>query len=142
MVLAKADRWLKPTWPLLWQEYEIFRDVCGFNKPSDLISHDDYGGVKRTLDAYLAAYRCQPVDWEINWRSRFAPEFRLVPPKDGKAYSRLQLLAVLRALRFNDFFSSLSFRGVDLSVLWNWCDSASKTTRVAYFSRGGRTKSL
>ncbi|KAL2019532.1 hypothetical protein VTK56DRAFT_9566 [Thermocarpiscus australiensis] len=132
-VFGTADRFLKPVWPQLWQSMELFH-VTGLKEPQYLVPRDDFGSVKRTLDAYLAAYRCNPVDWEINWKTRFAPEFRLLPPKHG-SYSPLQLLAVLRALRYNDYFNSLSFRDVDLSVLHGLSDNTLRKVNVAYLSR-------
>jgi len=134
LVFGKADRFLKPCWPQLWQELEIFR-VSGLGETQYLVPRDDYGSVKRTLDAYLAAYRCEQVHWEINWKSEIAPEFRLLPPKEGRKYTPIQLLAVLRALRYNDYFNALSFRDVDLSILWNLQDSHVGKANVAYLSR-------
>jgi hypothetical protein len=98
------------------------------------VPKEDFGSFQRTLSAYLAAYRCEDVDWEINWKTRFAPEFRLLPGKRGP-YSGLQLLAVLRALRYNDYFNSLSFRDVDLSVLYGLQDNTLRKVNVAYLSR-------
>ncbi|KAL2137366.1 hypothetical protein VTI74DRAFT_3306 [Chaetomium olivicolor] len=132
-VFGTADRFLKPAWPQLWQTMEIFH-VSGLKEPQYLVPKEDFGSFKRTLDAYLAAYRCEDVDWEINWKTRFAPEFRLLPAKRG-SYSPLQLLAVLRALRYNDYFISLSFRDVDLSVLYGLQDNTLRRVNVAYLSR-------
>ncbi|KAL2181284.1 uncharacterized protein P884DRAFT_273816 [Thermothelomyces heterothallicus CBS 202.75] len=132
-LLGTADRFLKPAWPQLWQTMEVFR-VSGLKEPQYLVPKEDFGSFKRTLDAYLAAYRCQDVNWEINWKTRFAPEFRLLPGKRGP-YSPLQLLAVLRALRYNDYFTSLSFRDVDLAVLYGLQDNAFSKANVAYLSR-------
>ncbi|KAK4190366.1 hypothetical protein QBC35DRAFT_79402 [Podospora australis] len=133
-VFGQADRFLKPVWPQMWQTMEIFW-VTGLKEVQYLVSREDYGSVKRTLDAYLAAYRCPPVDWEINWKTRFAPEFRLLPGKNGSQYTPLQILAVLRALRYNDYFNSLSFRNVDLSVLNGQEDNTLRKVNVAYLSR-------
>ncbi|KAK3313550.1 hypothetical protein B0H66DRAFT_355905 [Apodospora peruviana] len=131
-VFGTADRFLRPVWPQMWQSLEVFH-IAGLREPQYLISQEDYGSVKRTLDAYLAAYHCRPVEWEINWKTRFAPEFRLLPAKHG--YTAAQILAVLRALRYNDYFNSLSFRDVDLSILWDVVDNPGKKTNVAYLNR-------
>lgn len=134
-VLGVADRYLKPTWPQMWQSNELFR-VSGLKEPQYLVPREDFGGVRRTLDAFLAAYRCRPVEWEINWKTSFAPEFRLLPAKNGARYSSLQLLAVFRALRYNDYFNSLSFRDVDLTALSDAHDRfATSKGHVAYLSR-------
>ncbi|KAB5558181.1 hypothetical protein GE09DRAFT_1221310 [Coniochaeta sp. 2T2.1] len=133
-VLHKADRYLKPAWPQMLQNNEVFR-ISGLREPQYVIDRDDYGGIKRTLDAYLAAYRCQPVDWEISWRTKYSPEFRLLPSKTGKSYAPMQLLAVMRALRYNDYFVSLNFRDIDLSVLWDWYDQFQGICDVPYLTR-------
>ncbi|CCC12283.1 unnamed protein product [Sordaria macrospora k-hell] len=129
-----VDRYLKPAWPQIWQSREIFH-VTGLKETHLVTAGEDFGSVKRTLDAYLAAYRCPAVDWEINWKTKFAPEFRLLPAKDGNNYSPLQLLAVLRALRYNDYFNSLSFRDIDLGVLWSVSDHHARRGNVAWLSR-------
>ncbi|KAK0645927.1 hypothetical protein B0T16DRAFT_428892 [Cercophora newfieldiana] len=134
-VFGMADRYLKPVWPQMWQSAEIFH-VMGLKEPQYLVPREDFGSVRRTLDAYMAAYGCAPVEWEINWKTRFPPEFRVLPAKDGSRYKALQLLAVLRALRYNDYFHSLSFRDVDLGPLWDTQDPFSSTRgHVAYLSR-------
>ncbi|KAK0710971.1 hypothetical protein B0H67DRAFT_492783 [Lasiosphaeris hirsuta] len=136
-VFGMADCFLKPVWPQMWQMAEIFH-VKGLKEPHYLVPREDFGSVRRTLDAYVAAYRCDPVVWEINWKTKFPPEFRVLPAKDGSRYSPLQLLAVMRALRYNDYFNSLSFRDVDLGVLRGVYDAHSATGgNVAYPSRTG-----
>ncbi|KAK4215378.1 hypothetical protein QBC37DRAFT_124908 [Rhypophila decipiens] len=135
-VFGTADRFLKPQWPLMWHTFEVFH-ISGLKDPQYLVSKEDFGSLKRTLDAYLSAYKCGPVEWEINWKTKFAPEFRLLPVKP--AYTAKQLLAVLRALRYNDYFNSLSFRDVDLSVLWGMDEREAKKPNVAYLSRSGVT---
>ncbi|KAK0722335.1 hypothetical protein B0T26DRAFT_213690 [Lasiosphaeria miniovina] len=139
-IFGTADRFLKPVWPQLWQTLEVHH-ISGLKEPQYLVPRDDFGSIKRTLDAYLAAYHCDVVDWEINWKSKYAPEFRLLPPKNAAHYSPLQLLAVLRALRYNDYFNSLSFRDINLAVLWGVEDSyvskfqLIKPSNVAYLNR-------
>lgn len=139
-VLLKADRYLKPAWPQTLQHNQVFR-IAGLREPQYVIDREDYGGIKRTLDAYLAAYHCQPVEWEINWRTKYAPEFRLLPPKTEQSYGPMQLLAVMRALRYNDYFISLSFRDIDLSVMWDWYDQFQGPCDVPYLSRSCKSRS-
>ncbi|KAK2069222.1 hypothetical protein P8C59_003819 [Phyllachora maydis] len=136
ILLGRADRFLKPRWPVTWQTYETFRAVQGYTEAVDLVAQEDFGALKRTLDAYLAAYSCDAVEWEVNWKTRF-PEFRLLRSEKGEGYSCLQLLAVMRALRFNDYFQSLSFRDVDLGVLRNRFDQGPMTSPVGWFNQGG-----
>jgi len=134
LTLMKADKYLKPAWPTQWQAREIFH-VSRLPEPQHVVEGEDFGGLQRTLAAFCAAYRCQPVEWEINWKTPLAPEFRVIPPRDGAtAYSALQMLAVLRALRYNDFFVSLCFRDVKLSSLWGRYDSQHSGS-IAYMNR-------
>lgn len=132
-VFHKADRFLKPAWPQMLQN-DIF-DIAGLKEPQYVIDREDYGGLYRTLNAYLAAYRCRPVEFEINWRARYAPEFCLLPAKDGQQYTTMQLLAVMRALRYNDYFESLSFRYINLAVMWDVYDRYQGPNNVASMNR-------
>lgn len=135
ITFIKADRFLKPCWPTALQTVEVFR-ISGLTDPQLLIPGDNYGGLKRTLDAFLSAYNCTPVEWEINWRTAFAPEFRLLPLKSGVGYTNLQILAVMRSLRYNDYFNSISFSGIDLTNLWDKSDFHGRTA-VPYMNRSG-----
>lgn len=133
ITFLKADRFLKPCWPTTLQTLEVFR-ISGLTDPQLLIAGDNYGTLKRTLDAFLSAYHCAPVDWEINWKTAHAPEFRLRKPKHHGQYTDLQLLAVMRSLRYNGYFNSISFRGIDLTGLWARTDHMGRTP-LAYINR-------
>lgn len=135
LTLTKADKYLKPAWPTQVQTQDIFH-VTGLPTPQHIVAGEDFGGFQRTLSAFYAAYRCNPVDWEINWRTQYAPEFRVLPSAKGTTYTDIQLLAVFRALRYNDYFKALSFCDVDLSSLLGKSDSSRKGN-VAYLSRTG-----
>ena len=75
----------------------------------------------RTVEAYCAAYDCSHSD--IRWRTELevedAPRFVLLPRNNGihQIYTIYELLAVLRALRYDQYYSSVSFAGVDLTPL-------------------------
>lgn len=136
LTLTKADKFLKPAWPTPWQTQEIFH-INGLPIYQQIAAGEDFGGFQRTLTAFCAGYRCDPVDWEISWRTVVSPEFRVIPSSKGVKYTDLQLLAVLRALRYNDYFKAVSFRDVDLSSLLDKYDS-SRTANIAYMSRNGK----
>lgn len=80
---------------------------------------EEYGCFDRTLIAYCAAYGMRPenICYTVDWRVEDAPEFRLLPAANGQDYSLLELLAVLRSLRYNNSFHSISFKGVSLQCL-------------------------
>ncbi|KAJ1335152.1 leucine-rich repeat-containing protein 16 [Microdochium nivale] len=135
--LLKADTYLKPAWPF-WTRREIFI-IEGDSQQIHVPEGDDYGGFRRTLEAFIEGYHCAPVNWTVVWKDvRHAPEFRLLPPTKAPQYSAHQLLAVFRALRFNDYFKSLSFSKIDLSPLAAQYDNASRYESTVWVSRTGK----
>lgn len=132
--LTKADRILKPMWPQHFQQ--VIFDIKGLPPPLQLTSGNDLGGLKRSLEAYCAAYQVQVPNWTIDWSPPPQPAFRLLP-SNGPAYSPMQLLAVFRALRYNSFFKAISFRGVDLSSLSGRNDKSQYGDSLAYKSLNG-----
>lgn len=108
------DRILKPMWPQHFQQH-IF-DVKGLPPPLQLTSGNDLGGIEQSLRAYCAAYSVDMPRWAVDWHHTYQPVFRLIP-LEGTTYLPMQLMAVFRALRYNNFFKAISFRGVDLSSL-------------------------
>ncbi|KAI1427060.1 hypothetical protein F5Y12DRAFT_227774 [Xylaria sp. FL1777] len=135
--LFKADTYLKPAWPL-WTRREVFHmndDIQQMPLPNG----EDYGGFKTTLEAFIDGYRCQPVEWIVKWKDvQHAPQFCLLEARDQPQYSALQLLAVFRALRFNDFFKSISFRDIDFSCLSNKSDNSQRLEPTIWLSRTGK----
>lgn len=135
--LIKADTVIKPAWPL-WTRRETFF-VDGESDQIHLPVGEDLGGFKRTLEAFLEGYYSAPVNWKVNWTGvRCPPEFRLLPPTKKPQYTAHQLLAVFRALRFNDFFKSLSFAGIDFTPLVGVNDNEKRLEPTAWLSRTGR----
>ncbi|ROT38518.1 RNI-like protein [Sodiomyces alkalinus F11] len=134
----KADRIVKPAWPQHLQ-HDIFK-VQGLTPQLYLPLGEDFGGFRRTLEAYCATYGCESPEWTVSWKCQkqeYNPEFRLVRPRVAGGYTRFQLLAVFKALRYNDYFQSLSFRGVDFRPLCGWFDSPRFSDSVADVSRNG-----
>ncbi|KAF2720589.1 hypothetical protein K431DRAFT_226152 [Polychaeton citri CBS 116435] len=82
---------------------------------------EEHHCLDRTLSAYCVGYGVSPANirYSIDYDCEDAPRFGLLPPPDTRRqdYSSLELLAVLRALRFNDSFGSISFSGVSLDSL-------------------------
>ncbi|PHH91376.1 hypothetical protein CDD83_684 [Cordyceps sp. RAO-2017] len=132
--LTKADRILKPMWPQHFQQ--VIFDIKGLPPPLQLTSGNDLGGLRRSLQAYCAAYQVRVPEWTIEWNTPPQPAFRLLPV-EGEPYSPLQLLAVFRALRYNSFFKAISFRDVDLSPLTGKNDHSQYGDAVAYRSLNG-----
>ncbi|KAI1755387.1 RNI-like protein [Xylaria castorea] len=135
--LFQVDTYLKPAWPL-WTRREVFYIDDGAQQ-MPLPNGEDYGGFRTTLEAFIEGYRCQPVDWIVKWKDvRQAPQFCLLKPGGQSHYSARQLLAVFRALRFNEFFKSISFYDVDFSSLSNKFDNTQRLESTIWLSRTGK----
>jgi hypothetical protein len=65
-----------------------------------------------------------------------APEFRLMPPAISHGYSVLELLAIFRALRYNESFRSISFQDINLQKLHGLVDSYGED-HTAWSTRSG-----
>ena len=126
------------------QSYEIaarlhyaegfLRPECGhrllkFNAPKEVdrmlavpaAPSQEHCSFDRTLSAYCIAYGISPstVRYAINYECEDAPRFELLPPADSRRpdYSALALLAIMRALRYNESFGGFSFAGINLNSL-------------------------
>lgn len=82
---------------------------------------EDYGCLDRTLVAYSASYGIDTsnIRYTIDVRCDDAPCFKLLQPASPKrnSYTALELIAVMRALRYNEAFRSISFSGVSLDAI-------------------------
>lgn len=84
---------------------------------------DNLDPFDRTMIAYCVAYKVNPTS--IRYRVddgdyvEDAPRFQLVDsdPNVHTQYNELQLLAVLRSLRFNESYGTVSFSGISLNCL-------------------------
>lgn len=88
-----------------------------------LVSSEDeeYCCLDRTLTAYCVAYDVNPalLRYTINYSCEDAPRFELLPISDSRRgqYNATELLAVMRALRYNESFGSISFADIYLDSL-------------------------
>jgi hypothetical protein len=82
---------------------------------------DDLNGFDRTLAAFCTAYALDAsnIVYAVNMEFEDGPQFQLYPPAHvrRRQYTDLELLAIMRALRWNDTFCSISFRGISLDPL-------------------------
>lgn len=118
--LRQAAEYLRPEWieqPFTWNVPQILEDET---LPVPTSSNEDYSCLNRTLCAYCAGYNidASKIRYEVIWQCEDAPAFELQPPADGRrVYSTLELLAVMRALRYNESFGCISFSNVSLDPL-------------------------
>lgn len=84
-------------------------------------SNEEHSCLDRTLIAYFVAYGVNPanVSYTVNLSCEDAPRFELLPPADPRRpeYDPIELLAIMRALRYNESFRSISFAGIPLDSL-------------------------
>lgn len=120
LYVRHAADYLRPEWleaPFTWNVPQSVDDEI-WPIPS---SNDDYQGFDRTLTAYSAAYNIDTsrIRYFVNCSCEDAPAFELHPPTgNGRTrYTVLELLAIMRSLRYNESFSTVSFRNISLDVL-------------------------
>ena len=139
VALIRAWQYLKPQ----WDEYNFSfagprRLLQSLENNSFSSEEEDLGCFDRTLIAYCMAYNCNPVNvqYSIDWEAEDAPEFSLWPPLFSKKYTFFELLAIMRAVRYNEIFCSISFRDIDLHSLHGILDPHG-TEHVANATRSG-----
>ena len=125
LTIRNGIDFLKPLWgesSMTWEVTSAVENGVWTIEPPE----DPIAGYDRTLTAYCAAYNVDPsnIQYTVHDDCDDAPVFELLQPADrGRArYSALELLAIMRSLRYNESFSTLSFRNVSLDVLHNLRD--------------------
>ncbi|EME43507.1 hypothetical protein DOTSEDRAFT_72772 [Dothistroma septosporum NZE10] len=96
-------------------------DVEDLMAPPVDSSIEEHCCLDRSLIAYCVSYGVNPanVRYTLDHNCEDAPRFVLLPPADTRRpnYGPLELLAITRALRYNESFGSLSFANVPLDSL-------------------------
>ncbi|KAJ5491696.1 hypothetical protein N7539_003263 [Penicillium diatomitis] len=117
---------LRPLWTRQPYDFVVPRELQHGDFPPAALD-EDYGCFDRTLVAYSASYDVDTsnIRYTIDLECEDAPCFRLLRPasKTNSRYSALELIAVMRALRYNESFRSISFRGINLDALQGVRDS-------------------
>jgi hypothetical protein len=119
--LRHTEKGMRPEWESRPYDYvvpdKLRQDMLRQTSPH-LIDQDS---LDRTLIGYCVAYDVQPetISYQISYHSEDSPRFELLPPSGLRRtqYSKLELLAVMRSLRYNETFVGISFNGVQLDVL-------------------------
>lgn len=137
--LRQAAEYLRPEWieqPFTWNVPQSLEDET---LPVPTSSNNDYSCLDRTLCAYCAGYGldASKIRYEVIWQCEDAPMFELQLPADGRQmYSTLELLAVMRALRYNESFGCISFSNISLDSLRDRHDRHGED-HVAWTTRSG-----
>jgi hypothetical protein len=119
--LYTSENYLRPECCHRLYKFSPPREMEGIlvhRAPSDVEEHNC---LDRTLSAYCVAYGVNPanVRYTIDYACEDAPRFELLSPADPRRpkYLPLELLAIMRALRYNESFGSISFAGIPLDSL-------------------------
>ena len=120
--IRQTADFIRPEWiqqPFMWdvpQNLEESLLSLPISEPDDHLHFD------RTLIAFCVGYNIDAsnIRYTVNYSCDDAPEFELLAPTNRRRanYSLLELLAVIRALRYNESFSAITFRNVKLDVLY------------------------
>ncbi|KAI0591916.1 Leucine rich repeat protein [Pyrenophora tritici-repentis] len=119
--LRSVEANLRPEWETRPFDFQVPEDVH-----QDLVRQEsphpmEPDSLDRTLIGYCVAYGVQPenISYQITYPPEDAPRFELLPPVGLRRaqYNVLELLAVMRALRYNETFAGISFKDVSLDVL-------------------------
>ncbi|KAG9236640.1 hypothetical protein BJ875DRAFT_371703 [Amylocarpus encephaloides] len=136
VIINRVWQYLKP----LWIDRSYLLKGLGDHTPIEdeilATEEEEYGGFDKTLVAHCVAYNCNPanIQYAVDWDVEDAPEFRLYPPASTPKYSVYELLAIMRSLRYNSSFHSISFKDIDLHSMHGVSDDCG-TDHVAYTSR-------
>ncbi|KAF1947000.1 RNI-like protein [Clathrospora elynae] len=112
---------LRPEWETRPFDFivpdDVHQDIIRQASPHPM----DQDSLDRTLVGYCVAYNVQPenISYQITYPQEDAPRFELLRPVGLRRpqYNALELLAVMRALRYNETFGGISFKDVQLDVL-------------------------
>ena len=140
LVIFRACQYLKPQWldyVFAFAGSKRLFETADAPQPVEE-EQEEYGCFDRTLIAYCMGYGCNPanIQYAVDWEVEDAPEFRLYPPASTKKYTVPEMLSVLRALRYNESFRSISFANIDLHQLHGLHDTHG-TENIAWTSRQG-----
>ncbi|KAH5584716.1 hypothetical protein HBI24_088410 [Parastagonospora nodorum] len=119
--LRYTEAGLRPEWESRPYQYAVpdglRQDMLRQSSPQSI----DQDSLDRTLIGYCVAYDVQPetISYQISYPSEDSPRFELLPPTSSRRnqYTSLELLAVMRSLRYNETFVGISFKGIHLDVL-------------------------
>jgi hypothetical protein len=117
LCIKNRAEYLRPEW--IHQPFAFFapRELEDDMALSEF-SEDEHRCFDRTLIAYGAGFNVDVsrICYSVDYQCEDAPCFRLLKPFHS-SYTALELLAVMRALRYNESFTSISFAGINLDVL-------------------------
>lgn len=139
LCIRHAADYLRPEWleqPFTWNVCQVLdNQILPISSGGE-----DHACLDRTLTAYCAAYDLDTsnIRYLVDYECESAPGFQLLPAADSRSadYSLLELLAIMRALRYNETFASISFANIKLDLLHGRSDQQG-WDHVAWTTRSG-----
>ena len=126
LCIRQTAEFIRPEWlelPFKWNVPPCLEDDI---LPTPSVEGDDYFQFDRTLTAYCVGYGVDPsnIRYTVNYDCEDAPKFELLTPAHPQRskYALLELLAVMRALRYNETFRTIAFSGVNMEILHDLYD--------------------
>ncbi|CAL8583139.1 hypothetical protein XPA_008776 [Xanthoria parietina] len=142
--LRQAAEFLRPEWteqPFAWMVPQTLDDEL-LPVPAE---GEEHGYFDRTLTAYCAAYgiNTSTIRYRINYSCEDAPAFELLPITGAGRikYNSMELLAILRALRYNESFGTISLSQTALDPLHGLYDEYG-WEHTPWTTRSGETVEL
>lgn len=116
-----SENFLRPECGYRLFKFKVPTEVDDLLLPPAAADVEEHGCLDRTLIAHCVAYGVNPsnIRYTINYDCEDGPRFELLTPGDSRrpSYGPLELLAIMRAIRYNESFGSISFAGVLLDSL-------------------------
>ncbi|KAF2181669.1 leucine rich repeat protein-like protein [Zopfia rhizophila CBS 207.26] len=125
--LRYVEENMRPEWESRPYHFIVPDDV-----KHDILRHAspvpiDQDSLDRTLIGYCIAYDVKPenIRYQVTYPPEDYPRFELLRPAGPRRsqYTALELLAVMRSLRYNEGFGGISFKDVHLDALNGLCDT-------------------
>ncbi|KAF2666338.1 RNI-like protein [Microthyrium microscopicum] len=109
--------YLRPKWVIEPSLFKVSPDLQSQLGQEPVAACPPCETFSRVLDAYCAAWniRSETIIYDIDVMVEDKPKFRLKPR--GKVYQAHELLAVFRALRYNEYFATISFANIVLDSI-------------------------
>lgn len=119
--LRYVEENLRPEWESRPYHFivpdDVKHDIFRQSSPRQI----DQDSLDRTLTGYCIAYNVKPenIRYQVSYPPEDYPRFELLRPVGLRRnhYTALELLAVMRSLRYNENYAAISFKDVHLDVL-------------------------
>ena len=119
--LREVEEVMRPEWESRPYQFvvpdDVKRDILGRSTSHPI----DKDSLDKTLIGYCVAYDVKPenIRYQVTYPAEDQPCFELLRPVGLRRnqYTTLELLAIMRSLRYNESFGTISFKDIHLDCL-------------------------